>query len=132
MAAGGKVRANCQLITADDAAGRVKQIEVTGLFFRVKRALDGQRADVLGAGENGLAAGLLKAEIQRGLPAFLSGGNTVPCNVAPLQNQDKTAAMSIDRREFIPVIRNAYVIRNPERRDGREESGITAPDYLPG
>ncbi|MDO7986905.1 short-chain dehydrogenase, partial [Enterococcus faecium] len=23
-------------------------------------------------------------------------------------------------REFIPVIRNAYVIRNPERRDGRE------------
>ncbi len=28
--------------------------------------------------------------------------------------------MSIDRREFIPVIRNAYVIRNPERRDGRE------------
>ncbi|KAA5886024.1 short-chain dehydrogenase, partial [Klebsiella pneumoniae] len=22
--------------------------------------------------------------------------------------------------EFIPVIRNAYVIRNPERRDGRE------------
>ncbi|EPK4678248.1 short-chain dehydrogenase, partial [Klebsiella pneumoniae] len=21
---------------------------------------------------------------------------------------------------FIPVIRNAYVIRNPERRDGRE------------
>ncbi|CDL09357.1 hypothetical protein [Klebsiella pneumoniae IS43] len=26
--------------------------------------------------------------------------------------------MSIDRREFIPVIRNAYVIRNPERRDG--------------
>ncbi|WP_117084209.1 short-chain dehydrogenase, partial [Klebsiella pneumoniae] len=32
----------------------------------------------------------------------------------------KTAAMSIDRREFIPVIRNAYVIRNPERRDGRE------------
>ncbi len=83
MAAGGKVRANCQLITADDAAGRVKQIEVTGLFFRVKRALDGQRADVLGAGENGLAAGLLKAEIQRSLPAFLSGGNTVPCNVAP-------------------------------------------------
>ena len=63
MAAGGKVRANCQLITADDAAGRVKQIEVTGLFFRVKRALDGQRADVL-------AAGLLKAEIQRSLPAF--------------------------------------------------------------
>ena len=70
MAAGGKVRANCQLITADDAAGRVKQIEVTGLFFRVKRALDGQRADVLGAGENGLASGLLKAEIQRSLPAF--------------------------------------------------------------
>ncbi|MCV4785558.1 short-chain dehydrogenase, partial [Escherichia coli] len=27
----------------------------------------------------------------------MSGGNTVPCNVAPLQNQDKTAAMSIDR-----------------------------------
>ncbi|RBZ98642.1 short-chain dehydrogenase, partial [Klebsiella pneumoniae] len=25
----------------------------------------------------------------------------MPCNVAPLQNQDKTAAMSIDRREFI-------------------------------
>nr|WP_227640456.1 short-chain dehydrogenase [Klebsiella pneumoniae] len=50
----------------------------------------------------------------------MSGGNTVPCNVAPLQNQDKTAAMSIDRREFIPVIRNAYIIRNPERRDGRE------------
>ncbi|MDR8434145.1 short-chain dehydrogenase, partial [Acinetobacter baumannii] len=25
----------------------------------------------------------------------MSGGNTVPCNVAPLQNQDKTAAMSI-------------------------------------
>ncbi|MEG8137714.1 short-chain dehydrogenase, partial [Acinetobacter baumannii] len=24
----------------------------------------------------------------------MSGGNTVPCNVAPLQNQDKTAAMS--------------------------------------
>ncbi len=70
MAAGGKLRANCQLITADDAAGRVKQIEVTGLFFRVKRALDGQRADVLGAGENGLAAGPVKAEIQRGLPAF--------------------------------------------------------------
>ncbi|MEI0122226.1 short-chain dehydrogenase [Klebsiella sp. 93934] len=44
----------------------------------------------------------------------------MPCNVAPLQNQDKTAAMSIDRLEFIPVIRNAYVIRNPERRDGRE------------
>lgn len=98
----------------------VKQIEVTGLFFRVKRALDGQRADVLGAGENGLAAGLLKAQIQRGLPAFLSGGNTVPCNVAPLQNQDKTAAMSIDRREIIPVIRNAYVICYPQRRIGRE------------
>ena len=70
MAAGVKVGANCQLITADDATGRVKQIEVTGLFFRVKRALDGQRADVLGAGENGLASGLLKAEIQRSLPAF--------------------------------------------------------------
>ena len=25
--------------------------------------------------------------------------------------------MSIDRREFIPVIRNAYVIRNPERHN---------------
>ena len=24
--------------------------------------------------------------------------------------------MSIDRREFIPVIRNAYFIRNPERK----------------
>ena len=70
MAAGIKVGANRQLITADDAAGGVKQIEMTGLFFRVKRALDGQRADVLGAGENGLAAGLLKAQIQRGLPAF--------------------------------------------------------------
>ncbi|GKP37657.1 hypothetical protein NUKP28_34210 [Klebsiella quasipneumoniae] len=70
MAAGIKVGANRQFITADDAAGGVKQIEVTGLFFRVKRALDGQRADVLGAGENGLAAGLLKAQIQRGLPAF--------------------------------------------------------------
>ncbi len=123
------------LITADDAAGRVKQIEVTGLLLPGKRALDGQRADVLGAGENGLAAGLLKAEIQRSLPAFLSGGNTVPCNVAPLQNQDKTAAMSIDRREFIPVIRNAYVIRNPERRDGREGKAaqplrIIHPDNL--
>ncbi|MGE1821747.1 short-chain dehydrogenase [Klebsiella quasipneumoniae] len=57
----------------------------------------------------------------------------MPCNVAPLQNQDKTAAMSIDRREIIPVIRNAYVICYPERRIGREgESGITAPDYSPG
>ncbi|HBS3700514.1 TPA: short-chain dehydrogenase [Klebsiella quasipneumoniae subsp. quasipneumoniae] len=44
----------------------------------------------------------------------------MPCNVAPLQNQDKTAAMSIDRREIIPVIRNAYVICYPERRNGRE------------
>ncbi|WP_373638524.1 short-chain dehydrogenase [Klebsiella quasipneumoniae] len=44
----------------------------------------------------------------------------MPCNVAPLQNQDRTAAMSIDRREIIPVIRNAYVICYPERRIGRE------------
>jgi hypothetical protein len=47
---------------------------------------------------------MLKMEVQRSLPAFLFSGNTVPCNVAPLQNQDKTAAMSIDRRESIPII----------------------------
>ena len=35
--------------------------------------------------------------------------------------------MSIDRREFIPVIRNAYVIRNPERRDGREGKAQLLP-----
>jgi hypothetical protein len=33
VAAGIKSGANRQLIAADDAAGRVKQIEVTGLFF---------------------------------------------------------------------------------------------------
>ncbi len=128
----GQVRANCQLITADDAAGRVKQIEVTGLFFRVKRALDGQRADVLGAGENGLAAGLLKAEIQRSLPAFLSGGNTVPCNVAPLQNQDKTAAMSIDRRSLSRSYETLMSSVTRSVATARGESGITAPDYSPG
>ena len=59
-----------KLIPANDPRRWMQQIEVADVLFRVKRALDGQRADVLGAGENGLAAGLVKAEIQRGLPAF--------------------------------------------------------------
>ncbi|WP_308788811.1 short-chain dehydrogenase [Klebsiella variicola] len=44
----------------------------------------------------------------------------MPCTVAPRQNQDHPAARRIDRREFSPVIRNAYVLRYPARRAGRE------------
>ena len=69
MAAGVKVSANCQLITADDAAGRVKQIEVTGLFFRVKRALNCQWTMMTRRGEHRFVPGAGKMQFQFGLPA---------------------------------------------------------------
>lgn len=104
MAIGINGRANGELIAADDAAGRMKQIEVAGLCFGIKRALNGEGTDMATGGERGFPAEKLKLEVQRGLPAFLFCANTVPCNVAPLQNQDKTAAKSIDRGAIIPII----------------------------
>lgn len=78
---------------------------MTGIVFGVKGTLDGERTDMTGGGEYRFAAAMLKMKVQRSLPAFLFSGNTVLCNVVtPLQNQDKTAAMSIDRRESISII----------------------------
>ena len=70
MAPGIHRRANGELIAADDTAGRMKQIEVTGLFFGIKRALNGEGTDMTTGGERGFPAEKLKLEVQRGLPAF--------------------------------------------------------------
>ena len=70
MAIGINGRANGELIAADDAAGRMKQIEVAGLCFGIKRALNGEGTDMATGGERGFPAEKLKLEVQRGLPAF--------------------------------------------------------------
>jgi hypothetical protein len=82
----------------------MKQIEVAGLFFGIKRALNGEGTDMTTGGERGFPAEKLKRRSSVACQPFLFCGNTVPCNVAPLQNQDKTAAKSIDRGPIIPVI----------------------------
>lgn len=104
MAIGLNRGADGEFIAADDTAGRMKQVEVAGLFFGIKRTLNGEGTDMTTGGERCFPAEKLKAEVQRGRQPFLFCGNTVPCNVAPLQNQDKTAAKSIDRGPIIPVI----------------------------
>ena len=71
MAIGINGRANGELIAADDAAGRMKQIEVAGLFFGIKRTLNGKWPGVTRGMEEGFLRGMTKLEGKRGLPAFV-------------------------------------------------------------
>lgn len=70
MAIGLNRGADGEFIAADDTAGRMKQIEVAGLFFGIKRTLNGEWTDMTTGGERCFPAKKLKAEVQRGLPAF--------------------------------------------------------------
>lgn len=43
---------------------------MTGIVFRIKGTLDGERTDMTGGGEYRFAAAMLKMKVQRSLPAF--------------------------------------------------------------
>ena len=58
MRAGVDVHVNAQLIAADHAAGRMHEIDVTGIAFGIKRPLDHQRSAVRALDQAGSSAGV--------------------------------------------------------------------------
>ncbi|MNP04528.1 hypothetical protein D3C76_964450 [compost metagenome] len=71
MAIRGQFDRNIQRIAADNSAGRMQQIEMTGFVFGIKRALNGKRADVSRRVQNGFFRGVTKLQCKRCLPAFI-------------------------------------------------------------
>ncbi len=59
-----------EFVTADDTTGWMKQTEVAGFFFGIKRTLNSEQTDMMTGGERGFPVQTLKTEIQHGLPAF--------------------------------------------------------------
>lgn len=60
---------NLQLIAADNAAGRMEEVEMANLFFRVKRSLNCQGTHMACVGEYRFVRGMAKPQVEFGLPA---------------------------------------------------------------
>ena len=64
-----KLNGNVEFIATHNATRRMQKIKVTGLFFGIKRALNGEGTDVSRRVQNRLFRGVTKLQRERSLPA---------------------------------------------------------------
>ena len=76
---GVQVNGDIERIPAHDPRRGMKQVKVAGFVFRIKRALNGERTDVVSREQDGFFRGVAKPQVKGCLPAFMCVISDLSC-----------------------------------------------------